>query len=414
MNDMNKLVGLSKPTGNHISLYVDPEIYRLEQQRIFQSTWVYVGHESEVPAVGDYKTSFIGDIPVIVTRSEDGKVNVMGNRCTHRGATVCSKEFGNTDKFVCPYHAWAFRLDGSLDGVGLPRGYNEGEIDWQGQGLPGAAKVGSYRGLIFASLNPDVHSLDDHLGNCKKYIDLYCDLSPAGEIVVGKSGIFKQVYEGNWKIQLEGSVEGYHVWHTHKTAVEQMGKWVPTMLEYHNLEMNAYDLGYGHNVIENYQLGEEAVKQRWSAEFIDQLIAAHGEKRTMAALSNRFNLVVFPNMAILEYQIRVIRPLAPDRTEVRTYHTAMKDVPKEIALRRVREHEFFYGPMGWGGPDDNIIFERIQAGYKVPNFEWVMFNRGLTTEQVDALGRRYCGHTQETQQRAPYYEYRRLMGISPE
>ncbi|HAC35075.1 MAG TPA: ring-hydroxylating dioxygenase [Gammaproteobacteria bacterium] len=404
--------GLSQAEANHVTLYSDPALFQLELERIFYSTWVYIGHESEIPESADFKTTFIGKIPVILTRSPDGELNVLINRCSHRGSTVCAEEQGNQAQFICPYHAWAFNLDGSLDGVGLPNGYNEGEIDYEALSLARAAKIASYRGFVFATLNPDARTFDQHIGRARKYLDYYCDLSPTGEITVGKTGIYKQKYQGNWKIQLEGSVEGYHVWHTHKNAIDVMARDVPLMKDYHRLPVRAYDLGYGHNIIENYTLDEQQVYQRWPKEFIRTLIDAHGRDRAMDALKHRFNLVLFPNFALLEYHVRVIRPIAVDQTEVRTYHTSLVGAPKEMNYRRVREHEFFYGPAGFGGPDDYAVFDRIQQGYQAINSEWVLFNRGYKSELTDEEGIRSGNHTQETQQRAPYYEYRELMSIS--
>ena len=404
--------GLSQPEANHIRLYSDPEMFEMEMEKIFYSTWVYIGHESEIPKAGDFKTTFIGRVPVLLTRDDDNDIHVLLNRCTHRGATVCPNEQGNARQFVCAYHAWTFDLDGSLNAVGLPSGYNEGEIDYDSLSLQKVAKWGSYRGFIFATLAESARSFDDHIGKAKKYIDYYCDLSPTGEITVGTTGIYKQKYEGNWKIQLEGSVEGYHVWHTHKNAIDVMAREVPLMKDYPRLPVKAYDLGYGHNIIENYTLTDEQVSQRWPADFVESLVQAHGRERAMDALKHRFNLVIFPNFALLEYHVRVIRPMAVDRTEVRTYHTSLVGAPVEMNQRRVRDHEFFYGPAGFGGPDDYVVFDRIQQGYDAWGSPWVLFNRGYKSEQIDETGVRSGAHTQETQQRAPYYEYRRLMGIS--
>jgi len=82
--------GLSQPEANHIQLYSDPQIFELELERIFYSTWVYIAHDSEIPEVGDFKTTFIGRVPVVLTRDEDRKINLFINRCAHRGATVCA------------------------------------------------------------------------------------------------------------------------------------------------------------------------------------------------------------------------------------------------------------------------------------------------------------------------------------
>lgn len=411
MNDNAAFRDLSRPEANHIAMYADPVLFEEELEKIFYSTWVYVGHASEVPAPGDYKTTFIGRVPVILVRDQTGQLHVLANRCMHRGATVCAREFGHTDAFICPYHAWTYHLDGSLSSVGLPRGYHADDLHRETLGLARAARLGVYRGFVFASLNPAVHDLDTHLAQARKYIDFYCDLSPTGEISVGRTGIYKQEYAGNWKIQLEGSVEGYHVWHTHRTAIDVMGKRVPLMREYQNLPNKGWDLGFGHNVAENYTLTEAQVHELVPAPFVKMLVDAHGPERAMNALRHRFNIVLFPNMAILENQVRVIRPIAVDRTEVRTYHTAMVGAPPAFNKRRVREHEFFYGPAGFGGPDDMVIFDRIQAGYGAWNAPWVLLNRGYTTEETLPDGRRHGHHTQETQQRAPYYEYRRLMGL---
>ena len=411
MNAPRDYAELARQDRIHVSLYTDPDVFQDEMERIFYRSWVYVAHDSEIPNPGDYKTTFIGLIPVIVTRDAQMKIHVLINRCMHRGATVCAWEKGNTNSFQCPYHAWEYGLDGSLKAVGMPRGYNEGEVDFKTHGLVAAAKVDSYRGILFASLleTPDI-SLDEKLGGAKKYIDLYTDLSPTSQLLVGQTGVYKHPYEGNWKIQVEGSVEGYHAPFTHATAFEVMNRKMGGLLkDYEKSGLLGLDVGHGNNVLQVYDLPDAVVEQRWDKAYRDLLIDAHGYEQAMNAMRSRFNMVIFPNFAILEYQFRVIRPITPTSTEVRIYHTALKNVPKQINTRRVREHEFFYGPSSFGGPDDYAIFNRMQEGYKAGNVPWVLLNRGVETERVDAQGVRIGDLTQETQQRAPYYEYRRLM-----
>ena len=410
MNKPRDYADLARVDRTHVSLYTDPDVFHDEMERIFYRSWVYVAHESEIPNPGDYKTTFIGLVPVIVSRDLAGEIHVLVNRCMHRGATVCATEKGNARSFTCPYHGWEFGLDGSLAAVAMPRGYNAGEIDKDKLNLVSAARVGNYRGIIFASLlaEPDI-SLDQKLGGVKEFIDLYMDFSPVGEILVGRSGVNKHLYEGNWKIQVEGSVEGYHAPVTHATAFDVMIRKMGFPANYQDLPLHGIDGGYGNNVLEVYRLPDEAVFKRWPAEFIDLLTQAHGRERAMEVLRTRFNMVLFPNFAILEYQFRVIRPISPERTEVRLYHTTLKDVPAAINTRRVREHEFFYGAAAFGGPDDYAVFDRMGSGYHARMAPWVYLNRGYLSEGTDDHGRRVGGHTQETQQRAPYYEYRRLM-----
>lgn len=411
MNAPRDYADLARKDRTHVSLYTDQEVFDDEMERIFYRSWVYVAHDSEIPNPGDFKTTYIGLIPVIVTRDAAMKIHVLINRCMHRGATVCPREKGNTASFTCSYHSWEYGLDGKLLAVGMPRGYNDGEVDLAKLGLVAAAKVDAYRGIIFASLLavPDI-SLDEKLGGAKEYIDIYMDLSPVGEILVGRSGVYKHPYRGNWKIQVEGSVEGYHAPFTHFTALDVMSRRMGGFLkDYEKSGLHGLDVGHGNNVLQIYDLPDQAVEQRWEQEYRDMLVAAQGRERAYDAMRGRFNMVLFPNLAILEYQFRVIRPISPNETEVRIYHTLLKDVPKYINTRRVREHEFFYGPAAFGGPDDYALFDRMQEGYKAGNIPWIHLNRGVESEFVDAKGRRVGDLTQETQQRAPYYEYRRLM-----
>ena len=98
------------------SLYYDPALFEAELERIFYKTWIWVAHASELPNPGDFRTTTIGRQPVIVVRDKSGAVNVLQNRCRHRGATVCEEHKGNAKGFTCPYHSWSYALDGTLRG----------------------------------------------------------------------------------------------------------------------------------------------------------------------------------------------------------------------------------------------------------------------------------------------------------
>src|SRR5439155_12082114 len=114
---------LIRPDRVHGSLYKDPAIFEAELQNIWYRTWVYVGHESEVPNANDYVVKSIGPQSVIMTRDEQGKVNLLLNRCSHRGNQVCSYDKGNARSFTCPFHSWTFANDGRLVGYAFPDGY---------------------------------------------------------------------------------------------------------------------------------------------------------------------------------------------------------------------------------------------------------------------------------------------------
>ena len=105
---------LVRPDRVHARVYTDPAIFEDELERIWYREWVFVGHESEVPNVGDYRTGHIGQQPIIITRGHDMQVRVLLNRCTHRGNTLCQTRSGNAPTFTCSYHGWTYSCEGDL------------------------------------------------------------------------------------------------------------------------------------------------------------------------------------------------------------------------------------------------------------------------------------------------------------
>ena len=131
----------------------DPEIFRLELDRIFARSWCAVAHESEIPDNGDFVLRYIGLDPVIVTRGTRGEVSVLLNSCSHRGMEVCSADFGNAKRFMCPYHGWSFDTSGKLLGAPLEKRVYGADWDKDAYGLT-KAHVTVRSGLIFASFDP--------------------------------------------------------------------------------------------------------------------------------------------------------------------------------------------------------------------------------------------------------------------
>ncbi len=106
-----------------LHVHSDPEIYAWEQDLIFRGpAWHFLGLEVEIPKAGDFITSFIGDTPVIVIRTEAGTINGLVNRCAHKGTTVCYEQHGNKPVLTCPYHNWIYDHDGNLTTVAFERG----------------------------------------------------------------------------------------------------------------------------------------------------------------------------------------------------------------------------------------------------------------------------------------------------
>src|SRR5579871_1721770 len=150
-------------------VYTDPELYALEQERIFRgATWNFLALECEIPNVGDYKTTYVGDAPVIVVRSADG-INALVNRCAHKGALICYKHAGNVREFNCVYHNWTYDLAGKLTGVAFKRGVaGKGgvgpDFDQASHGLE-RLRVETYRGLIFGTYSKEVPPFRDYVGS---------------------------------------------------------------------------------------------------------------------------------------------------------------------------------------------------------------------------------------------------------
>ena len=169
----------------HRKVFTDPRIFDLEQERIFNHSWLYVGHEAEIEKAGDFLTRKVAGRTVIVVRSDDMKVRVFLNTCTHRGATVCRESEGRAKFFRCPYHAWTFDTRGSLTAVPLDDAYgpswNRADHD-----LKTPAQIDSYRGFIFVSFDKSLEPLVAHLQDAKEYLDFVCDQWEAGvDILAG-------------------------------------------------------------------------------------------------------------------------------------------------------------------------------------------------------------------------------------
>jgi phenylpropionate dioxygenase-like ring-hydroxylating dioxygenase large terminal subunit len=129
----------------------------------------------------------------------------MLKRCRHRGNTVCEEERGNSHFFRCQYHGWTYANTGDLIGVPIPSGYGP-EFDKRDYGLARVARVGIHRGFVFASLAVDGMPLDEYLGPAREMIDMFCDLSPVGEVEL-RAGTHKSAFRGNWKFV---GMDGYH------------------------------------------------------------------------------------------------------------------------------------------------------------------------------------------------------------
>jgi len=389
-------------------VYVSDDIFQQEMDRIFENTWLYVGHESEIPKPGDYVTTAIGMQPVIVTRHVDGSVNVLHNRCGHRGAIVCNDERGNTGRsFRCGYHGWTFKTNGELLGAPLKNGYPECyNLKERSFGLV-PVHVQTYRGFIFAHASsaegrPDI-DLMDHLGEMRSCIDLLCDRAPEGEIDLS-GGVQKYYLLGNWKAQIENLNDLYHPPYSHESTTNKDGRQFvrragdqqgPLILDgdspksfWDSIRIYAFPRGHsycGPLNLENSTKHDDDVSQRYRA----SLRARHSAARVDEILTERFhNAIFYPNLNIqlLSSHIRVIRPISVDKTEIRVYPVRLKGAPDEMYEAVVKYLNVTHSPASMIQTDDLEMFRRIQVGLRSKGTEWVVLGRGFGQEETEQTG----------------------------
>src|SRR5260221_511745 len=144
-------------------IFVSDDVCRLELERIFGRTWIFLAHETEVPKPGDFVSRNMGQTPVVVVRDNEGKINVLLNSCRHRGAKVCRADSGNARHFVCPYHGWTYEQSGRLMTTTFDKHFPKG-FDFSQHGLVRVPRIETHKGLIFGSWNENVEPLADYLG----------------------------------------------------------------------------------------------------------------------------------------------------------------------------------------------------------------------------------------------------------
>ncbi|MBN9889363.1 aromatic ring-hydroxylating oxygenase subunit alpha [Salipiger abyssi] len=398
-------------------MYEDPALFDEEMEKIFKTTWVWVAHESEFPDKGSFKLSQVGQEPVIVVRDRKGKIHCMVNRCRHRAATVCEVKKGKTSSFQCPYHGWGYALDGSLRAVPYPEQYGD-DFDKSQHGLL-KLRTEAYNGMVFASFNEEIEPLEDFLGpQVRRYIDLF--MKQGGGFPVKVLGEHQFAVPMNWKVQLENTTDAYHFPVVHKSFMQTLDGATEDMFDFLDKGVGyVEDLGNGHSVMtmipELMDLDENLdapIPDRFAElaqELRDEGYPEEQVKKIVRAVSGAgFNLNLFPNVSFSLAFFRVLTPIAVDRTDIRHIAIGMDGGPAAANQARLRLHEHFQGPMGFGSPDDAEVWERVQRGTRGGDSLPILVNRGLVDEEPGEAGPR--GHiSAETGMRAAYKMWKRMM-----
>ena len=375
-------------------MYDEQAVFDAEMERIFEATWMYVAHESQIPRPGDFIWTEVGRQPVIINRLDDGRISGVINACSHRGALLTATRQGNARILVCRYHGWTFKADGECvrikeEEIGFPDG-----VDKSCYNLTPVPQVESYKGFIFANLNPDGPSLAEHLGDTRPFIDMLADQSEEGMEVLPGSAAY--VVDCNWKLQVENGVDGYHVGVVHRnfaqtvrrrnelsdasgTKLTENARFDPGAVE-----TACYDLGHGHNVIWSDRGAPEAAPLY---EAKDKVLPRVGEEKWNWMVGRGRNLLLYPNLFLMDQsstQIRIVRPLSPTRTEIRVYCIAPKSESPAARTARLNKFRDFFLTSGLATPDDSVALEDTQAGVAGRLARWSPFERGMATAETGA------------------------------
>ncbi|HZV19503.1 MAG TPA: SRPBCC family protein [Sphingobium sp.] len=374
------------------ALFRDAALFDLEMKHVFEGGWVFVGLSTQAEQPHDYFTGFIGRVPIIVSRNGEGALQCFVNACPHKGVRLVRKLCGNARRHTCPYHGWTFDSAGANRNIKWQKSgcYSEA-FDAENHDLASVARFGEYRGFLFASLNADVPSLEDHLGEARKLLDLLADKSPEGvELVPGRVCF---TYEANWKMQLENCADQYHFTSTHPSYIrileqranEETQEVVRSSIGAADFwQETAQGVSGGTMTFENGHVLNWGVMPVSSAnadfERAEELAREFGEARRNWMFNMR-NLTVFPNMQIAENassQLRVIRPLGPGLTEMQTWCIAPRGESAEARAFRIRQYEDFFNPTGMATPDDTVCYEEAQLGMAEQERPWLQGHaRGL-------------------------------------
>ena len=393
------VTALVEPDRVHKTVYTDEQIFDSEMEKIWERTWVYCGHASQVPHAGDYYAVTIGRQPMLMVRQADGSVQVLYNRCPHRGVQLVGNLKGNTGSaFVCSYHAWSFHLDGKVRAIPLAQGYEGTRMtrDNPDCGMKRAARVDSYRGFVFASLAADGPSLQEFLGDAKIAFDDMCDRSPLGEVEIVPY-CHRMVQQSNWKFFMENQLDALHPSVTHQSTGIAAGRVEKRIkerdgsapLHYHYLStfassfeqwdsVQTINFPRGHGILKAY-MGLRP-QDPDTLEYEALLKKAYGEAKTEEFLSRSIHhVLVYPYLSVQSplQQLRCLRPISPDKTLSEIWHFRLKGTPEAIYRRSLAYYNLVNSPATLINADDLENFWKCHTGLASDGGDWVSLGRHL-------------------------------------
>jgi nitrite reductase/ring-hydroxylating ferredoxin subunit len=389
--------------------YRGEKVFQDELKRIFYRSWIFVCHESQISEPGDFKSVVVGTQPVIVSRDMSGEIHAVLNACTHRGATLVREETGTARNFVCPYHGWAFKSSGELLAISDPSRYPP-DFDRSDKHLK-RLRVETYGGLVFVSFNSKVEPLLDFLGGTVPHIDLWNKRTAGRKYRLGMP--HRYVYAGNWKFQSENVYDGYHPGYVHRSAFETIRKFAGSFegRYYGAVRQQGFTRGYpgGHGTLEaGTPLESGNVDPALRQGYLAELVSLNGEDVASKILLNR-HIFIFPNLAVNDFNLRVIQPIAHDRTESYSHPLFVEGLHDDLNASRVLDAQTRVGSAGILSADDTEVFAGNQNALKALGNEWFTLSRGLGLEEVKPDGERVGTYSDEAPQRAFWRKWVSLM-----
>ena len=351
-------------------VYSDPDVFALERERIFGRAWVFVAHESEIPAPGDFVVRRVVDDSFIVVRDDAGTVRVHFNMCIHRGMQLCRAEQGSASHFRCSYHGWSYRNDGSLAGLPFHDDAYGGDAGFPraGNGLLGPARVDSINGLIFVNLDPAAPPLREYLGDFAYYLDFYSRQSDAGIEVRGPQ---RWRIRANWKIGCENFVgDMYHTPYTHRSVVDINLFREPKA--HKRKEGAVYFAGKGGGTTYKLPAGDFAERMRYVGypdAMIDLMRDVWSHDQRALVEDSGFMVsaaTLFPNFSLVHnwpqvdgsgevtpfISIRQWQPVSSTETEVLSWFAVDRSAPEEFKQRSYKGYLMCFGSSGMFEQDD--------------------------------------------------------------
>jgi anthranilate 1,2-dioxygenase large subunit/terephthalate 1,2-dioxygenase oxygenase component alpha subunit len=390
-------------------VYSGQSLEQQEQERIFRGpTWNYLCLEAELPEGGSFRTTFVGETPVVVVKDDDGEIYAFENRCAHRGALLALEKSGKVENFQCVYHAWSYNRQGDLTGVAFEKGVKgKGgmpESFCKEEHGPRKLLVARYCGLVFGSFSDEAPPIEEYLG------EEIC--SRIGRVLhkpVQVIGRFTQALPNNWKLYVENVKDSYHasLLHLFFTTFElnrlsQKGGVIVDESGGHHVSYSMIDKAAADASYQEQGLRSDSDKYRLKDTTVLEGFPEWNDGITLQILS------VFPGFVLQQIQnclaVRQVLPKGEGRSELNwTYIGYVDDTPEQRTVRLKQLN--LVGPAGFISMEDGAVGGFVQRGIAgAHDLEAVVEMGGETTASSE-------GRATETSVRGFWKAWRHHMGV---